>query len=154
MSTALPWHLQKLPHDPHWDVGPGWDLGRARGFQALAKDGLNPPHGVHCACLAPQLYWHSCHQHHLFRDKHLFCSHNTFHPLPHRGVGDSDPSPTDLPEEPREGVQPPPLTAYWNFSLYSRALARTRRSSSTTQRPVTPMHPETPCTCSQTAPKS
>lgn len=38
MSTALPQHLQKLTHEPHWDVGPGWDVGRVTGFWALAKD--------------------------------------------------------------------------------------------------------------------
>lgn len=39
VSTALPWHLQKLTHYPHWDEGPGWELGRARRFWVLAKNG-------------------------------------------------------------------------------------------------------------------
>lgn len=52
MSTALPWHFQKLPHDPHWDVRPGWDLGRAGEFWALAKDGWAESSTWTALCLA------------------------------------------------------------------------------------------------------
>lgn len=59
VSTALSWHLQKLPviHIGMWDQAGMWaELDGSGPWPRMG--GLNPPQGVHCARPAPQLYWH------------------------------------------------------------------------------------------------